>query len=1379
MGKCFFSFLLMLVFIKPLLGQINLDFDQLSIDDGLTSSRANAIIQDSYGFIWIGTWNGLIKYDGNGVEIFQPKYRDTTALTNREITALVEDSDGLIWIGTTNGLNNLDPRTGKFEHFDIKGSILSLFTDSAGDVWIGTAGYGLKHLNRKTRNITSYLGSEHIHKIYEDSRKEFWLASYSGLFNFNRETKRYQRYMNGFVRADGSKYKHMSVYDIIESHDNSLWLASNYYGLIKVIVTENKDDITTVDFTPIVDNKIRFNLDFDHLNFDQFGNLWIGTNGNGLYMLAKSEQDKAPSEASFQIFQNDINNSYSLKGNDFISSLFIDNLGTIWVGSSVINIANITSHGITRYNTQTFKDGKIRNNWVFSITCDENGNLFVGGSDDILIYNLNDYRKSYVGSISNDNFNRINNRTVTSIKSLIVQPNGQLIAATNNSGAYVLESVFDHIGKPSVSLNMKVERFKGSGSNYINHVIKSKTNPNVFWIGTLHDGLFCYDQSKIEGNVTQYKAGSNNRHLSDNSIRVLEEDDNGVLWVGTNNGLNSLNIKTGIIEKYYFEIDSINSINDNIINDILTDSEGDVWIGTNSGLNKIVASERSQLGRSAIFLFPDQKKLSGEIILNILEDEHRNLWIGVYNGLLKFNIEKENIIDEFYLKEYTRVKIRRLTKWKDKSGRFYFGGGNGFLTFHPDSIGWFNKEPKIQLTGFLLNNKIIEIGDTIDNRVILNKSIVYSDTLVLSYYDKVFSLSFALLDFNAPKNNQFAYKLDGFDDDWNYVANRNLATYTDLKSGTYQFNVKGCNSSGVWSLTTRSLTIIITPPWWQTDLAYVSYFVFILLLLSFLYYRVKIRLKMRQDRALRKIKIEKDHELSNLKLQFFTNITHELRTPLSLILAPLEEMINDKRMQEYYRRNMELIKKNANRLLRLINQLMEFRKIENAKMDMHLQKANIIDLVNDIYDSFRSMAELKQMKFKINALQNPIFVDIDKEKLDRIMFNLLSNAFKFTEDGGEIIINIGVVDPLSTYYIEISDSGIGIPMSKTERIFERFYQIDDNNTGGTGGIGLYLTKAYVELHGGKIEVVKSKVEGSCFRIEMPIHISLESDNVTYNNCQIADDPIDELLQSETEEVLTQTSNPYILIAEDDIEMNEFLLNSLSDKYQVRTAFNGKDAFEMAVDSIPDLIILDIMMPGMDGLDACKMLKSDINTSHIPVLFLTAKTNIESELDGLKFGAIDYITKPFSMMALKLKIQNIFVYQQSLQAKFRKVGILEPESITLTSLDETFLADAVAAVDRNLDNPEFDVDNLSKEIGLSSNKTYRKIKALTGQTAKEFIRNQRLKVAVDLIVQNRRSISEIVYLVGFSTPSYFTKCFRELYGCTPKEYLSKHIESQSE
>ncbi len=1340
-----------------------LDFDKLSMDDGFTSSKANAIIQDSKGFIWIGTWNGLNRYDGYEVEIFKPSYRDTTTISNREVLALLEDYSGNIWIGTTSGLNCMDPRTGKLKRYPFQNRIISLCEDSNHDIWVGTWNGGLFKLDPESGEREHYFPSYIISDIHEDSRNNLWIATYSGLINFDRNTSGYVMYMPD-QNLPGRSVSNSVVTQIEESENGILWLGTWGGGLNRVVVHPNKDSLQFSHYRSRPGNGGLSSDVVYRMHYDGFGNLWVGTWDAGLNLLAPAEQEKPPGEAIFQIYQSDLTDPFSISGNN-ISALYVDRSGVLWVGSAKIDRTSILNTGFARYRTTRYSEGTYVQTAVRSFAR-QGEYIWVGTTTDIKLYRCGNGKFDLVRDIDQVSY-RMNGSRYISSSVLSMMANGDgLWVGTDDAGLVLFpgQSALTNENPEFEFYNTLTD--PSLPGNKVCNVVQSLKHPGVLWIGTMQNGFakFSYHTGG-KAEIEHFRAGSGDNALSDNNIRSVREDRDGRVWIGTQNGLNLYNPGDGSILKFYYSLSDTNSINDNVINVIYEDIAGNLWIGTNSGLNKKQVQEHPD-GRKEVYFkrYPHLKNLDNEIINNILEDDAGHLWIGLYRGTVKFDPAGETIEKEIYTREYQHVIIERNSSIRAGNGYLLFGGSNGIISFHPDSLLIHTHPPRVCITDLLIYNESVA------------SPIPYSGSIELTSKDKILTFVFSAMDFKSPDKNEYAYFLEGFDEGWNEIGQRNSATYTNIPPGEYVFRVKAANSDGIWSEEASTLMLNISPPWWRTTAAYIVYGILFLGILYFFNQYTLIRVREKGRIAIEHMQYEKEHELNELKSHFFTNITHEFRTPLTLIMGPVEELLKIKELPRYAARQVELIQRNAQRLLRLVNQLMEFRKIEKGKMDIHLQRGNVVPMLNELYDSFKSMADSRGMEFKLILKSPEIIATVDMEKFDKVMYNLVSNAFKYTEDEGKISIRAGIekeVGEEENLVVEIEDNGIGISEDHKNLVYERFFQEERKHTLSTGGIGLFLSKAFIELHGGEIQLESEPGKGSCFRVIVPAdHEILE-----FGPGEMEKEKAGALLSAISTETSPAAftgarvnSSVQVLIVEDDSELNEFMIAGLSPDFKVAGAFNGREGLETARKLNPDIIITDIMMPEMDGIELCRMLRKDLATSHIPVVFLTAKAMQEDEIKGLEMGAVDYIYKPFNLVALKLKIQNILDNRRNIHERIRADQLLQPEYIELPSLDEKFLKDAVNAVNKFLDDPSFDVEKFSREIGISPNQAYRKIKALTGQTAKEFIRNQRLKTSANLLLQKKRSISEIIYMVGFSSPSYFTRCFKENYGCTPKEFI---------
>jgi signal transduction histidine kinase/ligand-binding sensor domain-containing protein/DNA-binding response OmpR family regulator len=1352
--------------------QRNLDFESLAMEDGFSSSKANVILQDKKGFIWIGTWNGLNRYDGYQSEIFRPNYHDSTTLSNREVVDLIEDHNGNIWVGTSSGLNCLNPETLEIEQYEFENRIISLYEDKNHFIWVGTWNGGLYRLDPQTGQKDHFLVNEIISDIHEDTHNNLWVATYYGLINFDRNNGSFIRYLPS---ASKNSISHSTVTNIAESSNGDLWIGTWGGGLNKLSVHPNKDSLRFTHYmAKSVEGSLTDNVVY-RLYFDQFDNLWIGTWNDGLSLLEPEQQNQKPGEAIFHTHKSDLSDPFSLSGNN-ITALHVDRSGILWVGSSKIDRANIKNTGVIRYKTNRIIDGINIESAVRAFD-EQDDKLWVGTYPGLKLYEKNNERFRFVKNIDNISYSHNGyDYTATSIMS-IANTNQGLWVGTEDAGLILFTGDPNDYGSHNNFYYLNYSTSPAIPGEKITNIVQSRKNPDVLWCGTMQSGFFKLTYNNGKAEVETYPVGKSKEAYSDYNIRDIHEDSEGYVWIGTQNGLNRFDPETKTFQKYFYSAHDITSLNDNVINVIHESENGDLWIGTNAGLNK--KQQRLDHNGSVEILFkgfPKVEHIGNEIILSILEDDSTQLWLGFFKGVAQFNAEKETIVKEYFTNEFQNVNIHRGASLKTTNGIFIFGGTFGFLSFKPESLFKTSMPPEVSLTDIHIFNESIGMKNG-KKRYGLKKSVPYTSSLNLSHNDNVVSFAFSALNFKNPKKNTYAYYLEGFDKQWNNVGTRNTAIYTSIPHGDYTFWVKAANSDGVWSEETALLKLTITPPWWKTWWAYIIYIILFFGLLYFFKEYSIIDVKEKSRIKLENLHSEERQRLNELKAQFFTDITHELRTPLTLILGPAKELATEKNLTETATKQVSLIQRNAHKLMRLVNQLMEFRKIEKEKMDVYIQQCNLSQLIEGIYESFKQMAESRNIEFKTLYPHEEIVAYIDPNKFEKIIYNLVLNAFKYSDDNSQISIKAALESNDSgneMLVVEIEDTGIGISEEHQQKIFERFFQVHHKRTQNTGGIGLYISKSLTEQHGGTITVDSELGKGSCFRVCIPVKSTLGETDENEGSTSDVTAP-NNIASSEQLTVSNETNPklPSVLIVEDDLDLNEFLVTGLSCNFKVYATYNGKEALELAQKVNPDIIVTDIMMPVMDGFELCKTARKDLSTSHIPVVFLTAKTMHEDEIEGLKMGAVDYVYKPFSLESLKLKIQNILDNRQQIHKRIYSEQILEPEKIELTSLDEKFLNDAVEAVNKNLDNSTFDVEKFSHEIGISPNQAYRKIKALTGQTAKEFIRNQRLKVAASLLKQKKRSISEVIYMVGFSSPSYFTRCFKDYYGCTPKEYIDKN------
>ncbi len=1362
--------------------QNKIPFSQLSTKDGFSSNEATAIIQDSHGFMWIGTWNGLNKYDGYQCKQYFPIYNDSTTLSNREITTLLESHDEKIWIGTTSGLNCLNPKNDAIITYPFNQRIICLAEDKSGIIWIGTWYGGLYVLNPKSNKITHLLSEKCINDINIDlNTQNIWIATNSGLAKFNRSTRSFKWY----TKEPFSEHRSISsnaITQIVKDITGSLWIGTKEKGLNRIQLSPNSDNIH-VDYFSSNSSDKNYSLcsnEIEKLYLDSNNNLWIGTRNNGLNLLPNSELQKESSIVKFHTFQHHFQDDNSISGNK-ISDIFVDRSNVLWVATDKINSASLFQSGIHLKEISTSFGNNHSYEAISSLANDSNY-IWAGTSQGLKLFRKQNNNFTVEKEINNISYNyKSTNYKASSILSLY-SSNLNLWVGTEDAGLILYpKSEKSKSNKNFQFLNEKTN-IPLSG-NKVCCIKPSGRYPDIFWVGTMQNGitaLTLHGDKIISSEI--YNTHTGKSHISDNNTKAIQEDQEGLLWIGTQNGLSCFNPQNKHFTNYFHSLKDTASINSNIINCIFEDSGGNLWIGTNSGLNR--KSERSTVnGEKRVFFknYPSLDIVGNNIITNITEDETGSLWIKTFNGIARFNPQSERVIKYYNPNEYFNLEINNNTAITMTDGEILMGSNKGIIYFHPDSLYKNSIAPQPQITNILVLNKSIDIKDNTKKSILAP----YIKEISLSHKDKMLTVIFSAMDYLDPQNNNYAYFLEGYDKTWNNMNKRNSVTFSNIPAGKYTLYYRASNSDGRWSSKNSILKISVSPPWYKTWWAVLFYALAIIIILYLFkeYSLIQVRAKNKLEIEL--VQGEKDRKLNELKALFFTDLTHEFRTPLTLIQGPAEEIKNTIKLPVSVYNQTNLILQNTDKLLQQINRLMDFRKIDDEKMTFLPESCNLSNLIRNISESFSYLAKTKNIEFTTDIQEQDIIASLDCEKVEKIIFNLTSNAFKYTNTNGMVRLSVYITNHTKnnqTIEIKVEDNGIGIPEKEQEKVFERFYQTHQKQTNNTGGIGLYLAKRLTELHGGKIELKSELNKGSCFSVVLP-YIAAEKKDIKVSGSPTSE--IQDVIPNSENKDIIETMNSAnltpeytVLMIEDDPELNKYIYNGLSKNHNVISCYNGKEGYEKATSIIPDLIISDVMMPEMDGFEMAKELKNNLLTSHIPIIFLTAKSVASEQIKGLQLGAVDYILKPFSMEALLLKIANTIAFRDNIHKKLKTEKLLEPDNIELSSLDDKLIKDSVDAINNNLDDPTFDVEKFSEIIGLSSNQAYRKIKALTGQTVKEFIRNQRLKTAASLLLQNKRSISEIIYMVGFSSPSYFSKCFKEYYNCTPKQYIAKGGDNEA-
>ncbi|MBC6951109.1 hybrid sensor histidine kinase/response regulator [candidate division KSB1 bacterium] len=1389
-------------------------FKHLTIDDGLSQSSVLCILQDRKGFLWFGTQDGLNKYDGYRFTVYRHEASDSTSLSENYVESIYEDRSGTLWIGTIGGgLNRFNRDTETFTAFfhDPKdphslshNAILSLYEDSSGRLWIGTQGGGLNEMDRSTGRFTRYLhdpnnpgnlSNNQVWQIREDAGAPniLWLGTEVGLTRFNRDTGAFTRFVHD------SNNPHTLSHNLIRAmhidRAGTLWVGT-WGGL-------NRFDRSTEQFTRFVHNA----SDPHSLGDNRIwaicedpatsGVLWIATYGGGLNRF-----DSRPTPRDRGRFTRFLHNpvqASSLSDNN-VKSIYTDRSGTLWIGTWNGGV-NMVGSGRKQFNHFSRLDG-LSHNTAQGFAVDPVASHLVwigtwGGG-------LNRFNRK-TGQFKHFVHDPQNPRSLSHdrVRSVLIDHAGVLWVGTDHG-----LNRFDRNAEEFVRFNYAPRARESHGYNTINAICEDAVSPGTLWLGTNGDGLIRHVISGGEGAdpgqeaVTHFDYNPENPNgLGSGRVSSLCVDHSGTLWVGTDRGLHRFDRATGRFVRFVHDPANPNSLSHNGVLSIheSTDPQGTttLWIGTAGGLNKLALSkgEGSNRDTQQFTHYTEQDGLPNAVIHGILEDGHGRLWLSTNKGLSRLDpsanppaFRNYDVTDGLQSNEFGEG-----TGHKSSSGEMFFGGINGFNLFHPDSIKDNPYVPSVVITDFQIFNQSPKIGGK-DSP--LRQHISETDEIVLSYQQSVFSFEFAALDYTAPGKNRHAYKMEGFDQHWNEVGARRFATYTNLDPGDYVFRVRGSNNDGVWNETGAAIKITITPPPWKTWWAYMLY---VFLGTAFLYglrrYELN-RIRLKDQVTMKQLEAEKLKELDTLKSRFFANLSHEFRTPLTLILGPVEQILSEV-LDEKVRMKLRLVHANGQRLLALINQLLDLSKLESGKMQLRAAPGNPVEFLQRLTVAFAPLAERKQITLRFEAKARALELYFDRDKMEKIFSNLLSNAIKFTPEGGSVIVECGlgnaervsaIRNPKSAI-INVRDTGIGIPAEKLPHIFDRFYQANTSSTRefeGTG-IGLALVKELVELHHGKISVASAEVKGATFTVRLPLgkdhlapeeilEVSEQYSSVTGEQSSVVSDQYSVMREGEEREAKSEgriatsgEQSDLVLLVEDHAELRRYLRQELEPAYRVLEAADGEAGWQMAVETIPDLVICDVMMPKMNGYEFCSRLKTDEHTSHVPVILLTAKAGTDDKVAGLETGADDYLSKPFAAKELLARVKNLIAQRRKLRQRFAGTVALKPSEIAVTSIDEKFLRRLLEIVEAHLDEEDFGVVAMSREAGMSQPQLWRKIKALTGQSPNQFIRAIRLQRAKQLLEAKTGNIAEVAYAVGFSNLSYFAKCFREQFGQPPSVY----------
>ncbi|MFH0758176.1 MAG: ATP-binding protein [Bacteroidota bacterium] len=1281
------------------------------------------LFEDSEGIMWVGTEDGLNRFDKytETFKCYKHNPDDTSSINWGIITDIVEDREMNLWITSYSGFSRYDRKTETFRNYAIAredGSVFQgphdvygLYPDGEGYLWL-TSDDGVYRFNTASGSIEKIVNPFFTWNIYEDISGRLWFISDHGLYLYNRKNQSYERYLN--EPENPNRLNNENIRAMHEDESGNIWIRTldgiYCYNQALELIFHRRHSFL-----------YPYSYDIQRLTkeifMDNTGSIWFYTR-EGINTIIKKERN-------IRVYDSDTTLTY------WVNCIFVENNDIIWYGTmrGISSFDRRKNTSVLHYGDPLFYSGFPHS--ARSMCMDREGTLWVGMDFEGLF------------SVDSTALRKLN---LYSINHIFEDSQGRLWIGTESN----------------VWLN-----YYDKHSNQLIHLVD---NPSA------KDRL-------PRGAQIRHETGSND------------------LWAMGSAGVFKIVpplIKVSDTEMMASDVIKCQTVNnDGISMDISSvrvsfiDSTAHIWLGTfHHGLLKL--TEQNLPGNTELKFqiksFTTSQGLPGNQVQSILPDGMGNLWLGTDNGLSKLNMQSETFTN-YYIRHGLPVnEFRPESAAIGEDGEMFFGTIRGMISFYPDSIFINQYVAPVILTDLKIHNQTIHPGEN----SVLQKSICYTDKIELRHHQNNVSFEFAILNYLDTELNQYKYKLVGFNDDWVYAGNRTGVDFTNLRPGHYTFMVTGSNNDGIWNEEGASLDMVIHPPPWQTWWAYLIY-VFILISI-FLMYRSYL---LSRERLLREIELErigkeKAQELDQLKSRFFANISHEFRTPLTLIRGPLDELDKIKSGTITLSRPLlSVLRRNTQRLQRLINQLLDLSKLETGKIILLVSEGNLTEFVRTISLSFLSLAESKKIKYTFDLTETTRPVFFDSDKMEKILTNLISNALKFTPPGGEVSVSLlyvssGESDVIQFADLRISDTGKGIPPELLDRIFDRFYQVSDSVTReeeGTG-IGLALARELVDLYRGELRVESEVGRGSTFRVRLPVSKEqFKNEEIVDPGEEISAEAVESDIDLEesgfaemedSHDLEKSKRGPVILIVEDNVDLRNYISGNLGGSYQILKAENGKQGLERAIEYIPDLVISDVMMPEMDGMEMCRLLKQDQRTNHIPLIMLTARADRVSKMEGLETGADDYLIKPFDAEELQVRVKNLVDQRNALREKYRREFITEPDGHDFISQDDQLLHKILNILNEHLPEPEFNIDLMSDQLNMSRTQMYRKVYAVTGHTPKDLLRAIRLKKAASLFDAGEDNISQVMYQIGFNNHSYFAKCFRKLYKLNPSEYLKARI-----
>lgn len=1440
MNKALFFYLTCLLFIASennLKAQIKCKIENYATEDGLSHDVIRDIIKGKDGFMWFATWDGINRFDGKNFITYKATAGDHNSLGNNRIDLIKEDASGYIWLKAYDDqIYRFDKKTESF--LSVANIIRTNKTEfdniipvSNGNVWLTTVNKGI-YLTQKINNgrikITHFeqhlknnsaIASNKLNFVFPD-KNMVWIGSDKGVdvitqsenlnytsqnvirnnnvttFFVQKNTIWFGTHGGELICYNKSRKEYWkktisekSINSILKSKDEDvLFLTSSSGELIR---------FNTVNLK--AESRLRVaNTPIQKVYQDKRGLLWIEPDKKGVLMVdpktkrvqlfsQQAEVSILQLKNSFGIFEDNFNRVWvKLKGGGFgyynqktnsldyffnkpgdqnqkfsniISSSYFDRSGILWISTNdgginkIILQKNIFRQKLLVPNATNKLENEIR-----AVYSDKRNRLWIASkSGKLKVYQNNQELKNVLLNFKTED--------IGLIYTIVEDSKGNIWLGTKGKGLYKATPVNIQ------NSQYKLQQFKADKSNLksissdlIYSVLEDKKGH--IWVGTFEHGINLVEENN--GELSFKHQFRNYPYEESSKVRYLMQGYKGKIWVATTNGLvtfDPANYNTDRLKFSRYTKNSIDksSLNSNDVLFMFKDSENRIWLSTaGGGLN--LAIEKNH--RLKFQNFTKSNGLPSDFIVSMAEDNQKNLWLATENGISKFNLHSHIFKNYDSYDGLLKTRFSESAGLKLQNGNLIFGCTNGYLNFDPKRIENQKDTAKMVFTNFEINNKISNIKSA---ECPLKSDINYNEKIELDYLHNTVSIYYTVLDYKSNNKQVYAYRLKGLDETWHPVRNQKKATFTNLDPGNYEFEVKCLNTDLYTSIPYKKLSFTISPPFWKTNWAYLVYVVLILFILE-----ISRRIAYSMIRLRNKIIVEQ--KMTELKLSFFTNISHELRTPLTLIVNPVEEIAKNEKLSPLGNDYIETVRKNTNRLVRFVNQLLDFRKVQSGNEKLYIETIELIAFVNEIISLFLQAAQEKNIKIKTYSDSETLIVNLDRAKMDIVIYNLLSNAIKFSPDNTTITVDLKVENNILK--ITVIDQGTGVEENKLEDIFKLYYETDTGKSKNVGtGIGLALCKEYIQLHQGVIYAFNNDNKGLTVSIEIDL-----TSKILQKNTDEANIPeiktVAEIIHTQEQEIqaLKKDPNiPVVLIVEDNHELRKFLKSQLQRFYQILEAENGKQGLLIAINKLPDVIISDIMMPEMDGIELLDTLKNTIETSHIPVILLTAKSSVESKIEGLNYGADYYITKPFDTDFLKASVENLIKFRKKFFDRLQnnaKAISLNPGEIVITSKDEQFLKEIISLVETSLNDPKFNIDVIANTLNMSRVTFNRKFKSLTNITPVEFVSEMRLKRARQYLDAGETDIANVAYKAGFNGAGYFSTCFKEYYKISPSAYLKQ-------